>query len=128
MAFYCAYVFLLLFLNFRLRVRAVKKGMHGSYFKAFQGTDVPDQVIIFGRHIDNQFQAPLYFMVSCLAAAQAGAVTGFTLTCAWLFVLSRMYHSYIHLGSNKVLRRAKIYAFGWLFIFLIWGQVLVSVF
>ena len=126
MASYFVYINFLLFLNFRVRYESVKNGnLPASYFKLFQGSVVPEKVAVYGRHIDNQFQVPPYFMVTCLVAAQAGAVTGLTIAFAWAFVLCRMVHSYIHLGSNKVLQRAKAYFAGWFFIFLIWGQVLI---
>ncbi len=126
MAFYFAYILFLLCLNFRVRLQAVQEGaLPARYFQLFQGSKVPDQVLVYGRHIDNQFQVPPYFMVRCLAAAQAGDVTVFTIGCAWAFVLSRLVHSYIHLGTNEILRRATAYFLGWFFIILIWGQVLI---
>ena len=126
MAFYLVYIFFLLFLNFRVRFQAVKNGdLPASYFELFKGTEVPDRIVVYGRHIDNQFPVPPYFMMTCLVAAQVGVVTGFTIAFAWGFVLCRMVHSYIHLGSNKVLKRAKAYFAGWGFIFLIWGQILI---
>ena len=117
----------LLFLNFRVRFDAVKCGnLPASYFKLFQGTEVPEKVAVYSRHIDNQFQVPPYFMLTCLVAAQVDAVSILTVVFAWIFVFSRLVHSYIHLGSNNVIQRAKAYFAGWFFIFLIWVQIIMT--
>ncbi len=127
MAFYLVYIIFLLFLNFRVRFDAVKSGnLPASYFKLFQGTEVPEKVAVYSRHIDNQFQVPPYFMLTCLVAAQVDAVSILTVVFAWAFVFFRLVHSYIHLGSNNVIQRAKAYFAGWFFIFLIWVQIIMT--
>lgn len=125
MAFYVLYVFCLLLINFRRRVKAVKaKEIRMSYFTTYTG-EVPEAVHVASRHFDNQFQVPVYFFIGCTAHLVIGQVNIFTLIVAWAFVASRIAHSFVHLGSNNVMYRMRTYALGWTLTFLLWGQLVM---
>lgn len=125
MAFYVLYVWCLGIMSFRTRKSAVaSKQMSHKYFVAMSG-DVPERVAIVGRHYDNQFQLPLYYLVGCCAHLVLGQVNAFTLVVAWGFVASRILHTFIHLGSNHVMNRAMAYIAGWIFNLLLWGQLVL---
>ncbi len=112
MVFYYLYILALGLLMFVVRFKAVKnKKMPGRYFKAYTG-EVPDDIAVFGNHYNNQFQLPILFMIACLAAFHFKAVTQTFFILAVAFVVSRIIHSLIHLGSNLVLRRAGVFFFG----------------
>jgi hypothetical protein len=42
------------------------------------------------------------------------------LVLAWIFVLSRIGHAYIHTTSNDVMRRTSIYSVGVVVLFIMW--------
>lgn len=128
MATYVFYMFILMFYNFRTRVHAAKSGqLPPKYFKALQG-DAPDRLIIVGRHYDNQFQLPVLFFITCLVYMVMAKTNELAIVWAWLFVVTRWVHSFIHLGSNRVMRRAQAFGAGWLIIFLMWVQLVYLVF
>ncbi len=118
--------------TFVVRVRAIKnKELKVSHFRTHEskeGHTVPDKVIIFGRHFDNQFQVPLLFLITCVAAQTMPLYSsGYLAYLAWAFVASRMVHSYIHLGSNNVRYRMLSYFFGWFCVLGMWlTMVLMS--
>lgn len=113
----------LTFVIFRTRVRAVKSGeIDFRYFKAYQG-EIPERLVVVGRHFDNQFQLPVLFYVACLAHMNVGVTNTITLVLAVLFVVARLAHTYVHLGHNKPLVRAKVYFVGWLINMLLWFQL-----
>lgn len=122
-------IWILALVNLRTRVRAAKaREVDHRYFKAYEESfNVPEKIRVLGRHYDNQFQLPLLFLMSCLAVLQLQAADIWTAVFTWAFVLSRWLHTYIHLGSNKVLTRAKAFALGWFFIVLIWIKILLTV-
>ncbi len=128
--YYVVYIWGLLLLNLWIRKKAARQGeVSPAFFKTYQArpeTVVSDRVVTWGRHIDNQFQAPIVFMITCLAHMQTSYASGLTLALAWSFVGSRMIHSYIHLKSNHVMKRALAYAIGWLFILGLWVDLLVQ--
>ena len=50
--------------------------------------------------------------------------TGVLIQClAWLYVLVRLVHSYIHLGGNRLGRRINAYFAGWLVLMALWVHI-----
>jgi hypothetical protein len=46
---------------------------------------------------------------------------------AWLFVLTRVIHSAIHVGPNKVRWRTPVYALGFLILVVMWIKLVLHV-
>jgi hypothetical protein len=110
---------------FITRARAVKNSQVSlGYFRTYSGVGLPDKVIAVGRHFDNQFQVPMLFLITISSHLTINLANNFTLILSWAFVISRCFHSYIHLGSNNVKLRVIAYAIGWFFILLLWIQLL----
>jgi len=76
----------------------------------------PDDVRKVANNIRNQFQVPVLFFVLVLALFAHGSADVFALVLAWLFVASRVVHSYIHIGSNYVPNRTRVFKLGLLFV------------
>ncbi len=57
----------------------------------------------------NLFELPVLFYLGLVVAAQTGQVNWLTLALAWLFVATRLVHSYIQCTYNRV--RHRFYAF-----------------
>jgi hypothetical protein len=49
-----------------------------------------------------------------------GAVNVFTVTLAWLFILFRYIHAYVHLTSNKIRWRNMSFRVGLLILLILW--------
>ncbi len=128
MAFYYVYILAIGLLMFTVRFKAVKnKRMRGRYFKAYQG-EVPDDIVVYGNHYNNQFQLPLLFMITCAVTLHFRAATTLFFALACLFVGSRLVHSWVHLKSNVVLRRAAVFFFGAFCVLGMWLSTLLQVF
>ncbi len=126
MATYVFYIVLLGILNFLTRLSSTKnRQVRVSYFKNYQG-DAPENLIVIGRHFDNQFQVPLLFLVTCLSTHIFDATNSSAIWLAWLFIASRMIHSFVHLISNNVIRRAISYFVGILCVLGMWINILFS--
>jgi len=130
MAFMMFYIFALGVLNFRIRSHAVKnKGLSVKYFRIYQASgDVPEKVIRFGRHLDNQFQLPSFFFITCLTCLVLNYQSSFFVLSAWAFVAARLIHSYFHLGSNHIPYRALAYLVGWVILLVMWFSLLLHSF
>ena len=113
---------------FRQRIKAVSQGeMNGKFFKSYdEKFKVPQEIQILSRHFDNQFQIPMLYFVTVLFALQMQVTHWGMILSAWIFLFSRLCHSYVHLGSNKVLLRAKSYFFGVIVLIIMWVQVLAG--
>jgi hypothetical protein len=124
LAFYVAYMFGIAVLNFRTRFHAIRTGVvPGKYFKTFQGEAPPEHIVRIGRHYDNQFQLPFLFFIAALVDMNLGQTSITSVVLAWLFVLTRVCHSWIHLGANKLPKRAFFFALGWFVVVITWARL-----
>jgi len=69
---------------------------------------------------DNQFQLPLLFYVLVILAWITKQADLIFVVMAWIFVLSRLAHAYIHTSSNHVPTRFNAFAVGVLLLLLMW--------
>ena len=69
---------------------------------------------------DSQFQIPLLFYVLVVLAWITKQADLLFVVMAWIFVLSRLAHAYIHTTSNHVPTRFRAFAFGMLVLLLMW--------
>jgi hypothetical protein len=128
MAFYVLYLFFMFLYVFFTRFASVKSGKTpGRYYKAYSNKEgVPERMLVLERHVDNQFQVPMVFLVTCTTIIASSGETQLQFVFAWIFVISRLAHSYIHLGRNHVLKRAGVYSIGWLVIVAMWLNLLIT--
>ena len=128
MAFYVFYMGVILMVMFFARLRGIKSGeVDFKFFKTYSTTrPLPDFMVAVSRHYDNQFQVPILFLVTCLTVIVLDQTSYTTVILAWLFVATRIIHSFIHLGSNKVMNRARIFGVGWVIILVMWGFLVVQ--
>lgn len=127
MAFYVFYIFALAVYMFMARLQVLKnRQVSMNYFKTYSGEAGPqDQALVAARHFDNQFQVPVLFLLTCAVHCALDQATYMTLALAWLFVATRIVHSWIHLGANNVRRRAAVYGLGWLVVLAMWIELLL---
>ena len=69
---------------------------------------------------DSQFQIPLLFYVLVMLAWTTRQADLIFVVMAWIFVLSRLAHAYIHTTSNHVPTRFNIFAVGVVVLLLMW--------
>jgi len=102
-------IFLLVFMTGRGRVAAARRGEIRLSDVALDNSKWPDHLRKRANNYQNQFELPVLFYVLIaflLATRMADAVQ---VILAWIFLLSRLVHSYIHIGRNVVIDR--FYAF-----------------
>ncbi len=119
---------IVLVMMFRARVAAVRSGLiEIDYFRLHQGAREPQQSLVYARHFINLFEAPVLFYVGCLAGMVAGVATPVLAVLAWVYVVIRGLHAFIHLGSNRLRHRRNAYALGWLTLLVMWGYLVIAV-
>ena len=72
-------------------------------------------------HFRNLFEVPVLFYALCGFLAITKLTTLFMLACAWGYVVLRAAHTYIHLTSNKVVRRFQLFVASTLVLYVMWG-------
>ena len=75
---------------------------------------------LVNRNIANQFELPVLFHIACLLLYITDADNVVTVVLAWLFVLSRYAHSYVHVTSNRISLRGLTFGIGMLVLMIMW--------
>lgn len=68
----------------------------------------------------NQFELPVLFYVLTILEILTRHADLIFVVLAWIFVVSRLVHAYIHTTSNVVLRRGAVYGIGALALIVMW--------
>jgi hypothetical protein len=85
-----------------------------------ENRDEPPSSLFVRNNLANQFELPLLFHACCLALAVAGAVGNVAVVLAWLFVVSRLVHTAIHVTSNRIRFRQPAFIAGFLALAAMW--------
>lgn len=94
------------------KAKAVKAGGVNRQQAALDNRVWPEDVVKVSNNIANQFEAPVLFYILCLVIYSVNAAGTVAIVLAWLFVLSRYVHAYVHVGSNYVPMRLRMFLFG----------------
>ena len=74
----------------------------------------------------NLFELPVLFYLGLVIAAQTAQVSVLTLALAWLFVATRIAHSYVHCTSNRVRYRFQAFVAGFFVLVAFWITLAVG--
>lgn len=94
------------------KAKAVKAGKVNRHQAALDNRVWPEDVVKVSNNIANQFETPVLFYVLCLVIYSINAAGTVAILLAWLFALSRWAHAYVHVGSNYVPLRLRLFLFG----------------
>jgi hypothetical protein len=72
-------------------------------------------------HFRNLFEVPVMFYALCAFLAITRLTTLLLLACAWGYVVLRAAHTYVHLTSNKVVRRFQVFVASTIVLYVMWG-------
>lgn len=116
---HAALVFFLYWLLSRKRYLAVRAGSaEAGHFR--ESREEPPESLAVHNNLKNQFELPVLFYAACLVLYVKTADNGGTVALAWIFVLSRYAHSYVHLTSNRLRYRRPIFMAGFFAVMAMW--------
>ncbi|RVC58712.1 MAG: hypothetical protein EOS65_24625 [Mesorhizobium sp.] len=84
-------------------------------------TTEPASCVTVANNLINQFELPVLFHALCLALFVTNGVNYLTLALAWIFILSRYVHAWVHLSSNNLRHRSRVFFFGAVVLLLAWA-------
>lgn len=125
-----AQVLLTAFMYFVLgaaKSRALKAGQVDLGRRALHDDAWPDDVLKISNNIRNQFELPVLFYVVTFALWRAGETGWLAQSLAWLFVASRVLHAWIHVGTNEVPARRRVFTGGFLVVLAMTGLAIKAV-
>jgi hypothetical protein len=115
-------VFIIAALLYQARIPLIVRGKVRIGDIALDREAWPEASRKVANSFSNQFELPLLFYVAALLALTFGA-TLVDVVIAWLFVISRYVHAFIHVTNNHVVRRFFAFATGTI-ILAVWWLVL----
>ena len=111
------------------RVRAALSGrVPREAFRLGESADVPPDISLVNRNFMNLLEAPVLFYVVCLCFFVTRQVQTGVVLLAWLYVLLRVVHSFIHLTSNRIVHRLVAHAASNIVLLSIWLWFMARVF
>ena len=110
----------LLFWTGRARVAAVRRGDVHPRDIALRESNWPKQETQIANAYHNQLELPVLFYVLTILAIITRQADFLFVVLAWLFVVLRLVHAYIHLTSNHVGRRFAVFAASVLVLLVMW--------
>lgn len=119
-----ALVFFLYWLLSRKRFEAVRAGSaEPGHFR--ESREEPPESRAVHSNLRNQFELPVLFYALSLVLYVSTADNGGTVALAWIFVLSRYAHTYVHLTSNRLRYRRPIFMVGFFAVVAMWAWLAV---
>ena len=114
-----ALIFAIYLLMSLRRVGAVKAGLVKAH--DFKNPWIePDPSATVARSLINQFELPMLFYIVCILFNITSGATYLVLAIAWLFVISRYVHAYVHVTSNRLMLRRRLFLFGFFCVVALW--------
>jgi hypothetical protein len=86
-----------------------------------------DQALKFSKNYANQFEMPVLFYAVVGYAMITNAVDVLMVGLAWIFALSRIVHTVIHVGPNVVMHRGLAFLVGFVALVLMWLKLAIHI-
>ena len=102
------------------RVSLIRGGAVSPRDVALREPNWPPRVLQISNAVHNQLELPLLFYVLTILAIMTRHADVLFVVMAWIFVLSRVAHAYVHVTSNRLQLRGPVFGLGLLVLFLMW--------
>ena len=109
----------------RARAIATMDRQRGNPDLARGKTVWPEDAAKRAANYSNQFELPVLFYAVVAFALIAKGADLLMIVLAWLFVISRYAHSFVHVTSNRLRYRAPLFAIGFALLVCLWGWLAI---
>ncbi len=110
------------------RVKSVVGGETKINAIALDSGAWPDSVRKIGNNFDNQFQVPMLWYGVCAFILITQKTDWVLVSLSWAFLIARVWHSAIHIGSNYVPLRMRVVLGSFVAVFLMWAWFALRLF
>jgi hypothetical protein len=97
----------------KVKIREMRAGKVDMARRGLHEDAWPESVLQINNNIRNQFELPVLLYALSAVFWALDAVNILVLAAAWLFVLSRIAHAWVHLTSNWMPLRRRLFTVGW---------------
>ena len=109
------------------RVTSIRSGAVHPRDIALRQPNWPPRVLQIANAAHNQLELPTLFYVLTVLAIITRHADVLFVVMAWIFVLSRLAHAYVHVTSNRVNIRGPVFGIGLLVLMLMWLIFIVRI-
>jgi hypothetical protein len=120
----CLHVLLITYVgvrSVRARIHSVVSGETKLKAIATSSANWPERIKQLGNNFDNQFDTPLLWYGLCALVVALKFEDWIFVALSWLFLATRLAHTAVHIGSNRVPLRMRVYLVGFASLFAMWG-------
>ena len=103
------------------RIASVRSGETRIKDIAVDAKAWPVGVRAIGNNFDSQFDLPMMWYGGIAMMLAVGLADWVAVVLSWVFMASRIVHSYIHVGSNHVPTRMRVYLAGFACVTALWA-------
>lgn len=104
------------------RMAAIKAGEATIADLSIQQNE-PVRSLLVRNNLANQFELPVIFYAGCISAFVLGFSDAAMIILAWVFVLSRVAHAWVHVTTNRIGHRRPAFMIGFLAMGAMWALV-----
>ena len=109
------------------RMTSIRSGAVHPRDIALRQPNWPPRVLQIANAAHNQLELPTLFYVLTILAIITRHADVLFVVMAWIFVLSRLAHAYVHVTSNRVNIRGPVFGIGLLVLMLMWLIFIVRI-
>ena len=109
------------------RTRAIRSRTVHMRDIALREPNWPSQVLQVGNAAHNQLELPMLFYVLTILSIITRHADLIFVVLAWVFVLSRLAHAYVHTTSNDIRKRGPLFGIGLLVLLIMWVIFIVRI-
>ncbi len=113
----------------KTRVKAVTEGrVSRKAFLTNQGHEFPEDLAKLERHYNNLLEMPVLFYLWTVILFITDKVDVVGIVFAWVYVALRLFHTYIHTGSNILMKRRKFFISSYVVLSFAWVWLTVKLY
>lgn len=126
------FTFGVMFWMLKLRYRAViKDGFDPKYFRLYDSSEskvpMPEYLSKVTQHFQNLLEMPPLFYLALLLLATLNITDTFYVILAWAFLITRIFHAYIHTSGNRVMKRKNAFIASLVILMILWARIAIEV-
>lgn len=109
------------------RVRLIRRGAVHPRNVALREPNWPPHVLQVSNAAHNQLETPVLFYVLTILAIITRHADVLFVVLAWIFLLARIAHAYVHVTTNRISRRGGLFGIGLLVLMIMWLIFIVRI-
>jgi len=109
------------------RVTSIRSGAVHPRDVALRQPNWPPRVLQIANAAHNQLELPLLFYVLTILSIITHHADVVFVVLAWIFVLARLAHAYVHVTTNRVSIRGPVFGIGLLVLMIMWIIFMVRI-